>query len=391
MEQPMNNHAEPAGGNPPRRKALAVLVLLFCAAGCAWFAWWWLVLSQRESTNDAYVAGNQIAVSAQVGGTVVSLSADDTQRVESGQELLRLDRTDAQLQLQRAAAALKQALRTARQLSATAAQFDALVAQRTVELEWAEAQLARRQPLLATQAVSAEEVRQAQAGVDTARAALQVARQQATAAHAMTSALRPEEEPAVTEARSQYEQAWIAAHRHRVLAPASGYVARRTVQAGQRIQPGEPLLSIVPLQSVWVDANFKEPQLRALRLGQKARVTADVYGNDVTYSGRVVGVAAGTGAAFSLLPPQNASGNWVKVVQRVPVRIELDPAQLEKYPLRIGLSMSVQVDTRDRSGSLLPTTANRSQVAGTTMYDTDAAAAAVAATAVMRGAPPTAP
>ncbi len=392
MEQA--NNTDNHGGdnsNRSRRRVLLVLIALFVVIGGAWLAWWWLVLSERESTNDAYVAGNLIAVSAQVGGTVVSVAADDTQRVEAGQELIALESTEARLQLQKAAAALALALRNARQQSATAGQFDALVQQRGVELEWAEAQLGRRQPLLVSQAVSSEEVRQAQAGVDMARAALLVARQQAAAAHALTSQRPPEEQPAVIEARTQYEQAWIAVHRHRVLAPSSGYVARRTVQAGQRVQPGEPLLTIVPLESVWVDANFKEPQLRALRIGQKVRLTADVYGSDVTFTGQIAGVAAGTGSAFALLPPQNATGNWVKVVQRIPVRIALDPAPLAKFPLRIGLSMSVQVNTADRSGALLPTAASRAEIAGTRMYEADATAAATAAAAVMRGATPTPP
>ena len=392
MEQASNASTEAgAGSNAPRRKALIVIITIFLVIGAGWFAWWALVLSKRETTTDAYVAGNQVAVSAQVAGTVVALLADDTQRVEAGQELLRLDATDARLQLQRTAAVLAQSVRAARQQSATASQFDALIAQRRAELQGAEAQLARRQPLLASQAVSAEEVKQASVAVEAARAAMLAAERQAASAHALTSDLKPEQQPAVLEARSQYEQAWVSAHRHRVLAPVGGYVARRTVQAGQHVQPGEGLLSIVPLESVWIDANFKEPQLRALRLGQRAEVQADVYGSDVTYTGRVAGVSAGTGAAFSLLPAQNASGNWVKVVQRVPVRIELDPAQLAKYPLRIGLSTSVKVETTDRSGSLLPTQVAHAQVAGTTLYDADAAAAAAAADAILRGAQPAAP
>jgi membrane fusion protein (multidrug efflux system) len=390
MEQ-ANNAGSEAGGNGSRRKALIVIVTVFVVIGAAWFAWWWLVLSRRESTTDAYVAGNQVAVSAQVAGTVVSLLADDTQRVEAGQELLRLDATDAQLQLQRLAAVLAQAVRSARQQSATASQFEALVEQRRAELQGAEAQLARRQPLVASQAVSAEEVKQASVAVESARAALLAAQRQAVSAHVMTADLKPEEQPSVAEVRSQYEQAWVAAHRQRVLAPVSGYVARRTVQAGQHVQPGEALLSIVPLQSVWVDANFKEPQLRTLRLGQRAEVRADVYGNDVVYAGRVSGVAAGTGSAFSLLPAQNASGNWVKVVQRVPVRIELDASQLAKFPLRLGLSTSVRVDTTDRSGALLPSEAVHAQVAGTTLYDADAKAASAAAAAILQGKQPVAP
>jgi membrane fusion protein (multidrug efflux system) len=366
-------------------------VLIFVCLGVAWYLWWWQVLSRRETTTDAYVAGNQIAVTAQIAGTVVSLRTDDTQRVEAGQELLRLDATDAQLQLQRSVAALLQTVRNARQQSATASQFDALSEQRQLDVQLAEQMLERRRPLLASQAVAAEEVKQAESAVLTARAALSAAQRQAAAAHTLVSGQRAEDQPAVLEARSAYEQAWINVRRHRVAAPAPGYIARRTVHAGQRIQAGEPLLSIVQLDSVWVEANFKEAQLRTLRLGQRVDVTADIYGDDVHYEGRVTGVAAGTGAAFSLLPAQNASGNWVKVVQRIPVRIELDPAALKRYPLRIGLSLRVNVSTNDRSGGLLPLAAATTEVSGTTMYDSDAREAAAAAEAVLRGGKPIAP
>jgi membrane fusion protein (multidrug efflux system) len=382
----------PDDGNPKRRRALIIIAIVFGSIGIGWLLWWWLVLAKRETTNDAYVAGNQIAVSSQVGGTVVSLLTDDTQRVDAGQLLVQLDPTDATLALARAAASLDQSVHTARQMSATASQYDAQVEGRRAELQLAEAQLARRRPLLADQAISAEEIKQAESAVTVARAVLQSAERQASAAHALTAGLSPEKQAAVLEARVQYQLAWVNAHRGRVLAPVSGYVARRSVQAGQRIQPGEPLLTIVPLDNLWIDANFKEPQLRALRLGQVADVTADIYGGDVHYRGRVAGVAAGTGAAFSLLPAQNASGNWVKVVQRVPVRIELDAEQLAQHPLRVGLSADVNVDTTDRSGVVLGATdPQRPPVAQTGLYESDAAAAEQAADAIINGGIPVQP
>jgi len=185
--------------------------------------------------------------------------------------------------------------------------------------------------------------------------------------------------------RAAFEQAWIALRRTTLRAPVTGYVAQRSVQIGQQVGPGQPLLNVVPLNRLWVDANFKESQLRALRIGQPAELQADLYGSSFKFQGRVLGAAAGTGAAFSLLPAQNASGNWIKVVQRVPVRIGLDPQQLASHPLRIGLSIDVNVDTRDRSGNLLASTAANTPVATTALYAGDAAAAAHAADAIIHG------
>jgi membrane fusion protein (multidrug efflux system) len=378
-------------GNPRRRKALLVLASVFGVVALAWLLWWYLVLSRRETTTDAYVAGNQIAVSSQVSDPVIALLVDDTQRVETGQELIRLDATDARLALARTESALRVAVDGARQQNATAGQFDAQTAGRRLELEQAEAQLARRRPLLATKAISLEELRQAETQVELARAALLASERQAIAARAIAGKLTPEAQPVVGEARALYQQAWVSVRRHRILAPASGYVARRSVQIGQRVQPGEPLLTIVPLDKVWIDGNFKESQLKSLRIGQTADITADMYGSSVHYKGRVTGMAAGTGAAFSLLPAQNASGNWVKVVQRIPVRIELDAAELQQHPLRIGLSISVKVDTQDKSGDMLNRSVQQTQVAGTSLYDADVDAAAAAAEAVVRGGEPLPP
>lgn len=372
-------------GNGPRRKALTVIGAIFGLVAIAWLIYWLLVLNQRESTDDAYVAGNQVAVSAQVSGTVIALLIDDTQRVEAGQPLLRLDPTDAEVALARAGATLQQAVRQIRQQAATASQFDAQIESRRLDLLQAEEQLQRRRPLLAEEAVSAEELRQSEHAVELARAALRGAERQSRAAHSLIEGVAIEQHPAVLEARSAYEQAWLAARRNVILAPIAGYVARRSVQLGQRVQPGQMLLFIVPLDSVWVDANFKESQLRELRIGQHATMSADAYGGKVRYRGTVAGVAAGTGSAFALLPAQNASGNWVKIVQRVPVRIELDAQQLVANPLRLGLSMTVNVDIRDQSGVMLAAATGARVVAATDMYGRDAADAAAAATALIDG------
>jgi membrane fusion protein (multidrug efflux system) len=344
--------AAPTAG-ATRRRILTILVLLFAAAGIGWAVFWFLVLSTREKTDDAYVNGNKVVISAQISGTVVAVLADDTQRVVAGQVLVRLDPVDGETALSRAASILAQTVRQVRQQRSTADQYDAVIASRKLELARAEVDLARREPLLADQAIAPEELRHGREAVALARAALDQAVRQANAAHALIDGTQVADNPSVLEAKAAYRDAWITAQRNAVVAPVSGYVAERSVQLGQHIQAGQALMTVIPLNALWIDANFKEAQLRQLRIGQPVEVDSDLYGGSVVYRGRVKGMAAGTGAAFALLPAQNASGNWIKVVQRVPVRIQIDPADLAKYPLRIGLSTTVIVDTQNRSGPVL--------------------------------------
>jgi len=311
------------------------------------------VLSTREKTDDAYVNGNKVVISAQIPGTVVAVLADDTQRVKAGQVLVRLDPVDAETALSRAASVLAQTVRQVRQQRSTADQFDALIATRRLELSRAEVDLARREPLLAEQAIAPEELRHDREAVAMARAALDQAQRQASAAHALVDGAQVADNPAVLEAKAAFRDAWISSRRNAVVAPVTGYVAERSVQLGQHIQAGQPLMTVIPLNELWVDANFKEVQLRHLRIGQPVEVDSDLYGHSVVFRGRVQGMSAGTGAAFALLPAQNASGNWIKVVQRVPVRIQIDAGDLKKYPLRVGLSTTVTVNTQDRSGPVL--------------------------------------
>jgi membrane fusion protein (multidrug efflux system) len=361
--------ANPANGN--RRRILLMIGLIFLTIGVLWAAYWVLVLSKREKTDDAYVNGNRVTISSQVQGTVIAVLADDTQRVEAGQVLVRLDPTDAQTALSRAANALAQTVRQVRQQKASAEQFDSQIDTRKLELARAEADLAKRQPLLANQAIAGEEVRHAQESVQLAKAALTQAVRQSLSSHALVDGTPVESNPAVLEARDAYRDAWIAAQRNAVISPVTGYVAERSVQLGQHVQAGEALMSVIPLHSLWVDANFKEVQLRNLRIGQKAEVRSDLYGGSFIYHGHVEGMSAGTGAAFSLLPPQNASGNWIKVVQRVPVRIEIDDEDLVKSPLRVGLSATVDVDTTSRSGPVLAAQASGKPVGDTQVYTQD--------------------
>ncbi len=379
----MSDSSNANGGNRKRRGLMLAITLVFVLAGAAWYLLWLLVWSQREVTDDAYVNGNQVIVSAQVPGTVVAILADDTQRVEAGQVLVRLDPTDTELALAKASSALAHAVRQVRQLTESAGQADTAVAARELDFKRAQADLARRTPLLAANAVSPEEVAHARDAVRLAGSALQAAQRQAAAAHALVDGSDVAGNPAVLQARAAFREAWVHARRNEILAPISGYVAQRNVQVGNSVQPGQPLLTLIALDDLWIDANFKESQLANIRIGQDAHIESDIYGGKVAYRGKVVGLGAGTGSAFALLPPQNASGNWIKVVQRVPVRIALDTAQLARHPLRIGLSTTVKVDTHERNGAMLASTASEAVVARTDVYTRDLAKADAAADAII--------
>lgn len=370
----MSTVSPPSPGTaPPARSGrrpwlLAVAALGFAAAGGGWAFWWDRVGRFGVSTDDAYVAGNVVPVMPQVAGTVVRILADDTDFVQAGQALVEIDDADARLALERAKADLAETVREVRTLFSTDGALAASVAVQDANLARAQQDLARRQGLAGTGAVSAEELRHARDVLLETGAQLTNARKQMEANRALIDNATLSSHPRVLRAAAQLREAWLAWRRCTVPAPVSGQVARRSTQVGQRTAPGMTLMTIVPLEQVWVDANFKEAQLREMRIGQPAVLTADVYGGAVPYQGRVVGLAAGTGGAFSLLPAQNATGNWLKVVQRVPVRIVLDPAELAAHPLRIGLSMQVAVDVRDQSGPLLSFGRRQEIVARTTVF-----------------------
>jgi membrane fusion protein (multidrug efflux system) len=368
---------------PARKRGLLLVLIAVLLAGAAWGGWHWAFARHQMSTDNAYVAGNVVQITPQAPGTVVAILADDTDFVKAGQALVRLDPSDARVALEQAEAQLAQTLREVRTLFANNGAGQAQVALRAAELGRAQAELARatadverRAPLVASGAVGREEFQHAGAQATSARnavaaaqAALQAAREQLGASRTQTDGTSPQLHPQVQRAAARVREAYLALQRTVLLAPVDGHVAKRGVQLGQRVQAGAPLMTLVSLQSLWVDANFKESQLQALRIGQPAVMEADVYGNKVSFHGRVVGLGAGTGAAFALLPAQNATGNWIKIVQRVPVRIALDPQDLAAHPLRIGLSMEVRVDTEDQSGKALADAPRTAPVAATTVFD----------------------
>ena len=394
--------ATPAG-NPRRKKALTTLAAVVVLGGLGWGVYEWLVASHYESTDNAYVQGNVIQITPQIGGTVMAILADDTDFVKAGQPLVKLDPADARVALEQAEANLAQAVRQVRTLYANNGTLGAQVALREAdanrsqsdisraqsEVARAEDDLARRQSLSGNGAVSGEELNHAkttlanarsalaaaQAGSVAAQASVRAAREQLSSNQAMTDGTSVENHPSVLAAAAKVREAYLATQRVALPAPVDGYVAKRTVQLGQRVAAGTPMMSIIPLDQVWVDANFKEVQLRNIRLGQPVKLTADVYGKKVEYTGKVAGLGVGTGAAFALLPAQNATGNWIKVVQRVPVRVALDASQLKDNPLRVGLSMDAVVDVSDKNGKTLAEVPRDGALTQTQVYATQDAGA----------------
>lgn len=326
--------------------SVVVLVLLGCGGG----AWWYLGNQHQESTDDAYVSGNVVPVMPRIGGNVIAIHGDDTQLVKAGMPLVVLDPADAQLAMQRAQIQLAQAVRQVQQDMATLQQYEASIALRQAELDKLQGDQSRREVLGMTNAVGREEVLHARQGVMAGKAALEVAIQQRNSLRVKLKQTPLAEQPEVRHAAELLRQAWLDLQRTEVLAPVTGIIAKRSVQLGSHVNEGTAMLAIVPMDDLWVDANFKEVQLEHLRIGQPATLTADVYGSKVEYHGHVEGLSAGTGSVFSLLPAQNATGNWLKVVQRLPVRIRLDAAEVQQHPLRLGLSMQVSVDVSKQEG-----------------------------------------
>jgi membrane fusion protein (multidrug efflux system) len=372
-----------AAANPKRQKVLKVIGGVVLVAGVAWGIHWWLVSSRIENTDNAYVQANVVQITPQVGGTVLAIQADDTDMVKAGQLLVRLDPADARVALDQAEAQLAQTVREVRTVFANNATLAAQVALREADVSKVQSDVARaqddvnrRSPLVATGAVGKEEFNHAQtqlasakSALAAAQSALAAAREQATSNRALTDGTTVQDHPNVQRAAARVREAYLAFKRADLVAPVDGMVARRSVQVGQRVQAGAPMMSLVTLDNVWVDANFKESQLQKIRLGQPVTLTADVYGKKVEYHGKVAGLGAGTGAAFALLPAQNATGNWIKVVQRVPVRIALQPDEVRKHPLRVGLSMDATVDVSQQDGPLVAEAARQQPVAQTAVFD----------------------
>ncbi len=348
---PQTEPAEASGSG--RRRGLLALAVVTLIGVAAWAAYWHGYGRWHVATEDAYVGGNIVQITAEIPGRVLAVHARETEAVDAGQTLLELDASDARVAMDAAVADLAN---TVRQVRGTFVQVERLRAQlgvREVELQRARQDLGRRAPIAGGGAVSAEEVAHARDSVKGFEAALRAAQEDLNVALSQTEGTTPAEHPLVLRAAARVRDAALTLQRTRIASPVRGVVGKKGVQIGQRVAPGAPLMGVVPLEDVWVDANFKEVQLERMRIGQPVELEADLYGSSVRFNGRIKGISPGTGAAFALLPPQNASGNWIKIVQRVPVRIELDPAQIREHPLRVGLSMHAVVDLHDQSGAAL--------------------------------------
>ena len=371
---PTTETAAPANG---KRKLLLRLVLLIVVVAAIGFGIWYYTIGRwYEGTDDAYVNGNVVQITPQVAGTVIRINADDGNLVHKGDVLVEIDGSDARIALQQTEAQLARSVRQVRGLYSNVESGQAVVAAQKVSLDRARQDYARRQGLVATGAISAEELAHARDTLAAAESQLASTQQQLSTTRALVDETVIAKHPDVLAAAAALRVAYLNDARSKIYAPVDGYVAKRTVQVGQRLQPGAPLMAVIPLNQVWVDANFKETQLAHMRIGQQVTLKSDLYGSKVEFKGKVQSLGVGTGSAFSLLPAQNATGNWIKIVQRVPVRIALDPNELARHPLQIGLSMQVDVDTRNREGARLPQPTLPTPASTTDVYDSVDAAAA---------------
>jgi membrane fusion protein (multidrug efflux system) len=361
MTTELNPNAQaptPAAGNGKRKRALLAVAAIVVLGLLAWLLWYVFVGRWHVDTDDAYVQGNVVQITPQAGGTVVAINAEDGMKVVAGQVLVQLDPNDARVAFEQAKANLAGTVRQVRGLYNAVEAGQADLRARQVALQKARADVARRQGLVVTGAVSAEELAHARDALAAAEAAVSGSREDLSRNRALVDATSVSSQPQVEAAAAALRAAYLNLQRAAIVAPVTGYVAQRSVQLGQRVAPGTTLMTVIPLEQAWVEANFKETQLDKLRLGQPVKLTSDVYGGDVEFDGKLASLGLGTGSAFSLLPAQNASGNWIKVVQRVPVRIALDPKELEAHPLRVGLSMNAEVELAEPEPSNIPAQGN---------------------------------
>jgi membrane fusion protein, multidrug efflux system len=357
-------------GNPGKRKfMLLVLTILVILGGLGVWGWHELYGRWSESTDDAYVNGNVVEITPLVTGTVVSIGADDGDLVHEGQVLVNFDPNDAQVGLQSAQANLARTVRQVRGLYSNVDGMKAQVNAQKAEVQKAQDNFNRRKNLAAGGAISQEELSHARDDLTSAQNALANAQQQLNTTSALVDDTVVSSHPDVQAAAAQVRQAYLTNARSTLIAPVTGYVAKRTVQLGQRVQPGTALMAVIPLDQLWIDANFKETQLRDMRIGQPVDIEADLYGSEVKYNGTIDSLGAGTGSAFALLPAQNATGNWIKIVQRVPVRIHINAEQLAAHPLRVGLSTMVNVNLHDQSGPVLAQQPPQKASFSTNVYD----------------------
>jgi len=376
---PPQSAAVPPPTKSSRGMLLRVLVLIVLLGIIGWALWYFLEGRWYEGTDDAYVNGNVVQITPQIAGTVVSIGADDGDRVHTGDVLVQFDPSDADVALAEAKANLANTVRKVRGLYSSVNGAQADVAARQTAVDKARADYNRRRDLAKSGAISAEELSHASDALNTAESGLITSQQQYQTSKVLVDATVVASHPDVQASAAKLRAAFLEDVRTTLVAPVDGYVAKRSVQVGQRVQPGAPLMAVVPLHGVWIDANFKETQLAKMRLGQPVEIDSDVYGGSVKYKGSVESLGVGTGSAFSLLPAQNATGNWIKIVQRIPVRVVFtDPRELDQHPLRLGMSLKVDVNLHDQSGPTLAQQSPTQPLFSTDIYKQQLAKADVA-------------
>lgn len=340
-----------------RKKRMSIAIGIFLLIGLLWALYWFFIARYHEETENAYVAGSMVVVNAQTAGTVEAILAEENQVVKAGDVLVKLSPTDAQVALAQASAQLANATRQIQNIFNTVSVTRAQMVQANSAVKTAQDAVNRRAVLVKTGAVSREEYDQAVNALNQALAAQKTTMEQNKSAGAQVAGTTTQNHPAIEAAKAAFRSAYINNKRLAVLASTDGVIAKRNVQVGQQISQGVPLMSIVAANQLWVEANFKETQLANLRVGQTVELTSDVFGSGVKFKGTVQGIGIGTGSVFSVLPAQNATGNWIKIVQRIPVRIQLDAEELKAHPLRVGMSMIANVNTHQRDGAVLGTVA----------------------------------
>ncbi len=355
--------------NHKRNHALWWFTFILIAATAAWFSWWFFYLRFYETTDDAYANGSMISINAAIPGSVVSFYADNTDLVNEGQLLVLLDSTKYQMEYDKAIAGLASTVLQVRQLYDSVDARRAAVASKRTMVERTRYDFQNRSGLIGSKAVSNEEFSHSKDDLSVAELNLKQAESELKVALDATGNTPLEKHPNIEQQIATVKQAYYNLQHCSIYAPATGYVAQRAVEVGQTVTPNTAMMAVIPTDYVWVDANFKETQLAHMRIGQPATVKFDIYGSDVKFEGTVIGIASGTGSVFSIIPAQNATGNWIKIVQRLPVRISLDAKMLKDYPIRLGISAEASVDIANRDLPMLAPTPSTKAVASTPVFD----------------------
>jgi len=337
-------------------RTIWIITFIFALLGIAGFLYWLFVWRFEESTSDAYVHGNQVVVTSQIPGYITSITVNDTEFVEEGRVLIELDRIDRKMAFDIAKSSLADTVRQVTQLFENVGALKGELESSKANFSMKAQNYKHRKALVESGGVSKEEFQHAEAFFVEAFANMLTVQHNLRGAEALVANTTIETHPLVEKAMDDVREAFVNLSRCTIRSPVSGIVAMKKAQVGESIALETPLMMIVPLEQIWVDANFKEVQLKKVRLGQPVSLKSDIYGGDMIYQGEVIGIAAATGSVMSVLPPQNATGNWIKIVQRLPVRVRLKPEQLKDYPLRLGLSMDVTVDIHNTSGKMIPET-----------------------------------